>query len=948
MDYAYTFGPFSLFPAGRLLLEAGDRVRVGGRALDILLVLVERAGDIVSNEELMRRVWPETTVEEANLRVHIGALRKVLGETRSAKRYLVNVPSRGYCFVEPVTRSDNAAPPVSAAKAAPISNLPVNAQRIFGRQAVLERLAAQLLHQRSITLVGAGGIGKTTVAVAAARHAVAQFEEGAIFVDLASLSDPALVPSAVAFALRAWNLTADPMEGLLQHLRGKRMLIVLDNCEHVLDASARLVDGLIHATTGVVVLATSREPLRARAEVVHRLAPLEIPSVIDASVVSHALDFPAVEMFLERARASSDGFEPKPEDFLAMLEICQRLDGIPLAIELAAAMVPLFGVRGLAARLDDRFALLTRGHRTALPRQRTLRATFDWSYALLTEDEQLILRRLCVFRGAFTLEAAKEVVALSNDAALGSFTGLTNLVEKSLVAVDVSDDLMHFRLQDSTRAYALERATGEGEIHELRRRHAEHYERAFSEAESAWEGELTAQQLARTRQVDDVRSALAWAFAPSGDPGLGVRLTTVTVPLWFHLALYTESSTYVERAIAQLGGESEQDLRLGVKLHSALGTVHMNTDAASSGEAMQRHKRRALELAEQLGDRAILLRSLWGVWVSLFMSAQRNAALPYAERFLEVAEREPESGETLIGERLIAVVAHTLGDQRRALTHIERLVSRPLPPRSHVVRLDFDQRVTALAFYARILWLMGRIDEAQSASDECLREAERLDHAPTLFYALANGACIVAAGLAELDTLTHVVRMMLATTTKYGPWHRMSLCFDGWLSVLTGDDERGVQQLREALENKLYKPTFVGSYSAFRGILADGERKLGDWPRALDTIERALEEAQELEESWYLPELLRIKGELFWQRGDGEGAHRLFERSLALAAEQGAAYWELRCATSFARTLRSEGRFQNARDLLAPIYARFEQQAHTPHVSEARRLLGSLDASKAS
>ena len=476
MDEAtFAFGSFRLLPAQRALLEDGKPLRLGSRALDILIALVERAGETIRKDELIAKTWPDAVVDEGALRVHVAALRKSLGDGRAGKRYIANIPGRGYSFVAPVARERRQPatdPPDGAAVG---GNLPAPLTRIIGRDVIITALTTQLVRHRFLTIVGPGGIGKTTVAVKVAENASMSYRDGVWFAGLASLPDPDLVASALGTVLGLALPAVNPAAGLTGWLRDKQALIVLDSCEHVIDATAAMAEAILKAAAGVSILATSREPLRAEGERLHRLRSLEVPPRWDDLTPDGALKYPAVQLFNERASATMDGFVLGEADVAPVLEICHRLDGVPLALELAAARVDVFGVKGLAAHLDDRFAFLTSGRRTALPRHQTLRAAMDWSYDVLLETEQIVLRRISVFQGDFTIEAA---AAVASDERIGTadvFDAVADLSAKSLVSTDISSDVIYHRLLDTTRAYALEKLTLSAEIPSVAFRHAEYY-----------------------------------------------------------------------------------------------------------------------------------------------------------------------------------------------------------------------------------------------------------------------------------------------------------------------------------------------------------------------------------------------------------------------------------------------------------------------------------------
>jgi len=472
VDYEISFGPFRLLPAQRLLLEGDAPVSLGSRALDLLIALVERPGELISKSELIAKVWPHTFVVEGNLKLHIAELRRALADGQCSNRYISTVTGRGYCFVAPVTRSVGRCPATAQYSAMePLSNLPAPLIRLIGRDEVISRIAEQLMHHRLITLVGPGGIGKTSVAVATAERLTASYEHGVWFVDLTAISEPRLLPAAVGSTFRLDTSAEDPFASLLALLSDKRMLLVLDNCEHVIEAAAALALRVSRAAPGVRILATSREPLSVEGERLRRLQPLEVP-VLPGLSAQQALDFPAIQLFVEHAANLLGEFTLRDVDVPVVIDICGKLDGIPLAIELAAASIDALGLQGTAARLDRPLGLPGTRRRTAAPRHQTLRAAMDWSYRLLTEEEQRVLRRLSVFASSFTMDAAAAVAADPTYADSDIVDQVIALVSKSLVATDPVGSFTRLRLMATTRAYALDKLADSGEADAIARRQA--------------------------------------------------------------------------------------------------------------------------------------------------------------------------------------------------------------------------------------------------------------------------------------------------------------------------------------------------------------------------------------------------------------------------------------------------------------------------------------------
>ena len=525
---AIAFGPFRLFPTRRLLLEGETPVRLGSRAFDILVVLVERAGELVGKDELMARVWPNTFVDASNLKVQVAGLRRVLGDRRGSHRYLATISGRGYRFVAPVTSAEGPARPVTRAH-----NLPAPIACMIDRIDAVAALTAQLSRHRLVTIVGPGGIGKTTVALAVARKLFEVGDQGVRFVDLASTRDPDQVPGVLADALGVKIRSEDPTSELIAALQDKALLLALDNCEHVIDTIAPLAVRILRGASEVRILATSREPLRAEGEHVHRLPPLESPPRSAGLTAAAALAFPAVQLFVERAAASLGEFELCDEDAPLVADICRRLDGVPLAIELAAARIDALGVRGFAAHLDDALQLLTGGCRQARSRHHSLRANLDWGYDLLRDDERMVLRRLAILADGFSLEAASAVAASAEIGAPGVVACVANLVAKSLIAADVGGPIQRYRLLETTRSYALEKLAASGELEAVKRRYAEHLRDL---AGVGREAPLTVERLAaRGRQLEHAGAARDRAFVARGNTPIGPPRLAYALPASFHL-----------------------------------------------------------------------------------------------------------------------------------------------------------------------------------------------------------------------------------------------------------------------------------------------------------------------------------------------------------------------------------------------------------------------------
>jgi predicted ATPase len=918
--------------------------------------LVAAAGELVTKDDLMGLVWPGAIVEENTLQVHISAIRKALGPDRGL---LQTTSGRGYRLLG-TWRIHQASALAERAALAPVplppvqsfqTNFPVVASELIGRAAAVQHLRDLLSAYRAVTLTGPGGIGKTTLALEVVRGLLLDFGGEGWLVELVSLSDPGLVPSAVAGVL-GLNLVGSEIsaEAVARAIGERKLLLVLDNCEHVIDAAASVAETVVRLCPHTTVLATSREVLRIEGECVYRVPPLGVPSE-DEQESADVLGHSAVQLFIARIRALASDFSPDNEDFKIIAAICRHLDGIPLAIEFAAARAATLGLLQVASLLNDRFNLLTGGRRTALPRHQTLRATLDWSYDLLPETEAAMLRRLAVFAGDFSLDA---VLAMAGNLPMPHVVDdIANLVAKSLIVANLRGELAQYRLLETTRLYALERLRSADEHREAARRHAAYYLELFAPAEADSEAQPQAEWLAvYGRHIDNVRAGLDWAFSPDGDPRIGVALTIAVVPLWVQLSLLSECRERVERALASLDGDAAAPARPRMQLYAALGwsLLYGVGRAREAGPALAT----TLELAEGLDDTGYRLRALWGLCINQFNNGEFRTALAFARRFADLVANSTDAVDLMMGDRLLATALHYLGDQKNARHHIDRVVVQltALAQQPQIVRVRFDMRVSTHYFQARILWLQGFADQALRMVEDNIEEGRAIGHALTFCSVLGQGACPLALLAGDLDAATRYGVMLLDHTERHPVrlWHLWARCFNGLVTAKRGDLAGGLRVLRDELE-QAGEAKFLPRFLLLLGELAACLGETGEVVQGLATVDDTLARCKTRDEGWYLAELLRIKGELLLQQAADQSisaAEDCFREALGVAREQGALFWELRVTLSLARLRKKQDRLGEARQILAPVYDRFTEGFATADMRSARVILESLTGDQSS
>lgn len=730
MDITYELGPFRLNPALGVLTQAGVTQPLGARGVAVLAVLVRRANEYVSKAAIIEAAWPGLVVEESNLAVQISAIRRVLARTPGGDRWIETLARRGYRFVGPVVEGAGAA---HASADRERSNLPVPLTSFVGREREVIEVKRLLSTSRLVTLTGVGGIGKTRLALQVAAEVVDAYRDGVRLVELASIADGALVPSTVAQALGIHESPGIPLvDSLCRQLKRRQLLLLLDNCEHVRSECAALSAALLRAASGVTLVATSREPLQVAGERVYALSPLSLPES-GASTEAIARS-EAVQLFVERSQRQQIGFALTPSRAPVVARLCSHLDGIPLALELAAARVRSLSVEQILARIDDRFRLLASGAGAAEPRQRTLRAALDWSFDLLAEDERTVLRRVSVFAGGFTVEAA---AAAAVDAALDEYVVvdvLARLVARSLVNADTATAAARYHLLETTRAYAFEKLTEADEAESGRTRHARYFVDRFTRACTDWLRLSDAEwDAAYVPEIDDVRAALEWSLGNDADPELVAALAGASGPLWTTLSLHAEAVRRLCGAAALIDANTPKTDEARLRLWLAIVLEHSEPEhALASAE-------RAAALYAELGDDEALLHSQIRVArVLTGMSRLDRASSVLAEAWPLLGRIElPKLGG--LYHSTSGFLALLRGEPLEARAAYERAL--------RLFREAGNERgsIACVGSYANVCWAMGDLDAANAS----FREAVTMARGPSpgmkglLGFALGHLAAVL-------------------------------------------------------------------------------------------------------------------------------------------------------------------------------------------------------------
>ncbi len=935
-DDVVAFGPFRLHREHRRLFCGAEEVQLGGRAMEMLVTLARKKGEIVQKEELYNAAWPGIFVHEANLKVTIASLRRALREYSPAEDYIRTFVGRGYWLSDQIV----------AENIPSIADLPVVANTRFpelgtviGRDVEIAELRDSIAANRLTTIVGPGGIGKTTVAVATAQ--LFEDEEGGFvtFIDLARVAGEEFVIPSVAAAFGISSSSQDRLEAISSILARRKTLLLLDTCEHVLNAVAHLCDVVLANTRDVRILATSRQALRAKREEVLWLSPLEVPPPGRSYTAEQVLLYSAPQLLVERA-SEKGKYTIEDRDASAVAEICRRLDGSPLAIELVSSWLTGRSAPDVLGELDDRFTtLIGRGEDGPL-RQQTLLATLEWSYALLTKSEAAVLRAVSIFMGTFDMDAVVSVAIHYGLDPTAVFDAVAGLRAKSMLSVEQMSGGMRYRLLDSTRAFAGNLLEASGELPVVSEAHARLVLGIFTRA-SVDRTRLPARQwhAAYASHADDLRRAIGWALFLRGDPLLGMQLVASGIPLWHELSSSEEARSNCEHALAEFDRVGCDDRSLKLKLIVGLAAVssYISADADKAIRTFET----AIQLSREIGDTNAECQALGALARYRLLPGNQTEVQKILKELKRVAARSHNRPAQWEHEFLRTELDIIHCQYPPAIARMEKLRQQLRnASEGSVSRFDLDPRIRSETAISALMWLGSRRPgTGLSGARIIAREALEAHHGWTLIYSYAHGILFVLSECQEWAQAKYYSVLLKDTIYRHGmpAWIPVANCHIEALDALSGvrKDPDGVMSAFDELRTGLRQ---IGRHVYYalliRALYANGHTDEG--MRILDYLFEVGPQRS------MVPELLRLRAVKERSAGRDDDAIATLRQSLQAAEDNGAWGWRIRSATDLAAVLKDRLRFDDAKSVLEPIYRQFVDGFDTPDLQRAENLLTEL------
>jgi predicted ATPase/DNA-binding winged helix-turn-helix (wHTH) protein len=943
-DIAFAFGPFRLIPSRQVLIKGQSPVKLGSRAFDILHLLLTRAGEAVSKDLLIEFAWPNVYVDQANLKVHISSLRRALEDSIPQPTYIATIPGHGYQFVAQV-RMEQVGVIDFQEEQPVVSSLPA-ASTLIGRQRDLEGVTRALDFTRFVSLVGPGGVGKTSLAIAVAHAKRDKFPDGVHFVDFAATDDSALVPHLLAIALGVRGNSADVISTIVQQLKNKRILIVLDNCEHLLHAVATLAAQLVQANISSSLLATSREPLGISGENVQRVDPLPFPELMHTGNTREAaLAYPAMELFRLRALETAE-YKLADEDIDAVARLCEALDGLPLAIEIAAAKLAHFSAAQLLDSVSRHFSDFRNNDGGAHSRHRTLSATLDWSYQLLSEQEATIFRLLSVFTSSFEWTDVTGLAQLVHYDPYQTTVALGALVSKSLLSVEIEGEQLRYRLLFSARDFAAERLEDDPYARKAHQQHALSVLSTLEKAETEWS--WVDNIVWRTRygeKVADLRKALDWCFGKDGDPSLGISLAVAAIRLWNEQSSTIDQLIQVDRALQHCASLPDTSKRGALLATSrAWGLIHARRLLSEADDAWNT----ALSVAQLDGEVDQQIAVQCGRVIFFVYTGRSEQAITVLDDFIRIAKRADDQASLFDEARLRAFVRIHLGyvlDVRMNLEQLAKELLRGVPSSRAASRYGLQREVSVQTVLALANWLTGRPHRARKALEELLLKAGEARQLIGQAHVLTLFAMPLALWNGDIDALERysITLRDILHAENIALWEPVQRFYESVARQARGVN--AVDEIRSAIKD-LVRDNFLFRTPMYLGVLAEILLGLGQNAESQETIESALAMQHQLHEEWCMPELLRIKANVLHALGDRAMADVWRRRALETAIRTGSILLELRVLNDLAELAIREGDFPRALDSLNSLSQLHdkEEELVTEDLRRRARLLAEANA----
>ncbi|TCL67173.1 winged helix-turn-helix domain-containing protein [Rhizobium sp. BK251] len=929
------FGPFRLRTQNRTLYCGAEEVQLGGRATDVLCTLARSKGELVTKEQLFNAAWPGIFVHEANLKVTVASLRRALREYSPLHEYIRTVVGRGYWLCQPSAEAVRGDADIRVVTHAQLPELGT----VIGRDVEISELRETVAVNRLTTVVGAGGIGKTTVAVAAAQ--LFDDEEGGsiAFVDLSRVAGEEFVASSLAAALGINSGANDRLHAIASILAKRKTLLLLDTCEHVLNAVAHVCDIVLANTEDVRILATSRATLRSRREKVIRLSPLRVPPPEHTYTVEQVLQYSAPQLLVERAREKG-GYLMEDMDAPAITEICRRLDGSPLALELISSRLPGRSAAIVLAELEDRFNTVI-GERHKRPiRQRTLLATLEWSYALLTREEAAVLRAISIFVAYFDTDSIVRVVAHLSRDPIDIFDAVAGLRAKSMLVVEQISGELRYRLLDSTRAFAADLLERSGELPKVSENHARLMLEIFSRA-NIERATLPSRKWHTTYlgHADDLRKATDWALHRHGDPLLGVQLAAAGLPLWHELSLSEEARENCERALAEFARIGCKDAGLKLKLVVGLADVSSYL-SADPGKAIKVFET-AIELARETGDTAAECRALGALARYQLLPGRGMVALESLADMKRVAIRSNNTSALWEHEHLLVEWEIIRCEYPAAIARLEKLRAElQVHSEGGGSRFDLDPRIRTEAILGALYWLgTGKPGTGLAHIKDVAHEALEVRHGWTLIYCYTHGVLFVLLECQDYAKARYYADQLKSTIYRHGmpAWIPVANCYSEAIDTLSGA-RQSPDALLAAFDGLRSGLPQIGRHIYYAHLIK-ALLAIGCVEQALRILEHLFNVGPQRS---VLPELLRFRAATERARGRDSDAIATLRESLRLAEQNGARAWTLRSSYDLATVLKDHGQMEQAREVLAPVYNQFTNGFDTGDLMNASALLAEI------